>query len=204
MVKPSDHWTSFQNLDRESKHAKQIEELLFNADFGYLCSRALAIRLKGHSSGAKESQHGEYTCSVDPTKFAYGTYNVALEIAFSDSVCWIARVRLPYEGEEEAQVERDMLSEIATIRLGKEKTTVPVPQIFGNDVNGTNPLGYRYILMEALPGRVLDSTFSKAVQRYIRRRSLNSLRSILISSVRCDLIRLGVCGVGQRSTDSLI
>ncbi|KAI9868271.1 MAG: hypothetical protein M1830_005670, partial [Pleopsidium flavum] len=163
MVKPSDQWTSFQNLDNESKHAKQIEELLSNADFGYLCSHALAIRREGRSSGVKENQPDGYTCSVDPSKFAYGSYNVAFEVAFSDSVCWIARVRLPYEAEEDAQVEKDMLSEIATMRLVKQKTTVPVPEVFGYDVNGTNALGYRYILMEALPGRVLDSTFSRAI-----------------------------------------
>jgi aminoglycoside phosphotransferase (APT) family kinase protein len=47
-----------------------------------------------------------------------------------------------------------MRSKVATL-LFLDKTNVPAPRIFDYNVNGGNPIGMAYILMEKLPGKSL-------------------------------------------------
>ncbi|KAJ4245571.1 hypothetical protein NW757_009832 [Fusarium falciforme] len=46
-------------------------------------------------------------------------------------------------------------SEIATIRYVKQHTSIPVPEIYYQDLNPENKIGAVFVLMEKLPGRLL-------------------------------------------------
>jgi len=48
-------------------------------------------------------------------------------------------------------------TEIATIQFIAMHSTIPVPKIYGYNLDETNPFGAPYVLFEALPGRVLNS-----------------------------------------------
>ncbi|KAJ4156474.1 hypothetical protein NW754_008106 [Fusarium falciforme] len=50
-------------------------------------------------------------------------------------------------------------SEIATIRYVKQHTSIPVPEIYYQDLNPENKIGAAFVLMEKLPGRHLYKTW---------------------------------------------
>lgn len=161
MGKPSEHWTSFQGLDRQDLRCKRIDQILKTANFVHICSLASQARQSNDKSSVQS-----FPCSIDPSKFAAGHHNVVFEIAFSDSLQWIARVRLPEIDEGETDhIETSMLSEIATSRLIASKTTVPVPKIYHFDVDPSNDFGFRFVLMQALPGRHLESGLARSVPK---------------------------------------
>ncbi|KAI9762656.1 MAG: hypothetical protein M4579_000274 [Chaenotheca gracillima] len=58
-----------------------------------------------------------------------------------------------------------MTSEVATLRVIAARTTIPVPEVYDFDAKATDAFGYRYILMQALPGRQMDARLSRTVPR---------------------------------------
>jgi len=168
MEKTSDHWTSFKDLDRESEHARKIDKVLNTANFVYLRSVALQARydedLKSNVIITSQSQR--LTCTIDESQFTVGHNNIVFEIAFSDASQWIARVRLPDDKSNERDlVETSIMSEIATITLIASRTSIPVPKIHSFEVDATNTFGFRYLLMQALPGHHLDTGLSRSIPR---------------------------------------
>ncbi|RDL39360.1 uncharacterized protein BP5553_03700 [Venustampulla echinocandica] len=158
---PSDSWTSYQNMSCDSEQARKIQQLLLTANFPFLCTTA--VQLRSTLAEAPQAIGQTLTCSIDSTKFASGMNNVVVELRFSDSEYWIARIRLPTNPIHDAAVEASIRSEITTINLVSSRTSIPIPKVYGSDVSTTNPFGFRYILMEALPGHVPDSSFAKTV-----------------------------------------
>ena len=166
MGKPSDHWTSFQGLDRQDLHCQTIGRVLTTANFVHICALASQARLSNDKVHNDKGSVRSFPCSIDPSKFAAGHHNVVFEIAFSDSSQWIARVRLPEnDAGENDHIETCMLSEIATLRLVASRTTVPVPTIYHFDVDASNDFGFRYILMQALPGRHFEHSLALSVPK---------------------------------------
>jgi isoamyl acetate esterase len=49
------------------------------------------------------------------------------------------------------------------MRQVSSRTRIPVPRVYGFDIAARNSFGFHYVLMEALPGRILDSRFSQSV-----------------------------------------
>ena len=166
MGRPSDHWASFQGLDRQDLHCETIDQVLKTAKFFHVCAIASQVRLSNDKVHNDKGFVQSFPCSIDPSKFAAGRHNVVFEIAFSDSSQCIARVRLPEnEACEKDHIETSMLSEIATLRLVASRSTVPVPTIYHFDVDASNDFGFRYILMQALPGRHIENSLAMSVPK---------------------------------------
>ena len=166
MGKSSDHWTSLQGLDGQDLRCKKIDQIWKAANFVHICSLASQARQSNDKVHNDKGSVQSFSCSIDPSKFAVGRHNVVFEIAFSDSLQWIARVRLPeYDAGETDHIETSMLSEIATLRLIASRTTVPVPKIYHFDVDPSNDFGFRFILMQALPGRHPESGLARSVPK---------------------------------------
>lgn len=123
----------------------------------------LNISVQGPWRYAKKRNHVPSTlaCSVDPTKFASGVCNLVVALSFSDSSQWVVRIVLPQDPENE-DISASLLSELSTMELIRARTTIPLPSIFGYEVT-VKDFGYRYVLMEALPGNVLDSRMAVSV-----------------------------------------
>ncbi|KAF3480076.1 uncharacterized protein GIQ15_05423 [Arthroderma uncinatum] len=153
MARPSNAWTGFDNLDSESDQYHRILKLLSTANFEYLETRALGFRTK-----KDKTLSPDVSCSIDTSRFTCGFNNLILEVVFSDQVYWVARIQ---HGPVDASIQEDMLSEIATMRLVRERTSIPVPEVFDYAVSDT-PFGYPYMLVQCLPGKPCDSVIATA------------------------------------------
>ena len=152
------NWTGFQNIDPESDHAKSIQGVLHHANFNHLCSTAVDLRTRERADTL-----ASLTCAVDKTKFTSGACNVVVALTFSDTTQWVARIQLPWnEDADDTSISTSMLSEISTMELIRSKTTIPVPRVVGHDTSAKD-IGYRYILMEPLPGRVLNGRMALSI-----------------------------------------
>ena len=205
--KPSDHWTSFQDLDRQDLHCQTIDQVLETANFDHLCALALQARLSNDKVPNDIGSVQSFPCSIDPSKFAAGRNNVVFEIAFSDSLQWIARVRLPEnDAGEKDYIETSMLSEIATLRLVASRTTIPVPTIYHFDVDASNDFGFRYIIMQALSGRHFESSLAMSAPKAHFDTLTDQLADYYdqISRLRFDRIGRLWCGRTAEEQPSLI
>lgn len=207
MGKPSDHWTSFQDLDRQTLHCRKIDQVLKNANFAHICSIASQARLSNDKIHDDRSPAQCFQCSIDPSKFSAGHHNVIFEIAFSDSSQWIVRVRLPEkDASERDHVETDMLSEIATMRVVASRTTIPLPTIYHFEVDASNVFGFRYILMQALPGRHAQSGLALSVPEERLRTLTDQLADYYhqLSRLRFDRIGRLWCGRTAEEQPSIV
>jgi hypothetical protein len=148
--RPSDHWPT--NDLNAAPLSEKIEEIISEGGWSFLCAEAA----KHHPSFVSGN---DITCGVNLNKFTRGTYNVVFELSFSDSTFWVARIRL----WGDADCEMEMLSEIATMRIVSARTSIPVPTVFAYNYDTNNEFGYPYILMDALPGKLLDDPFAFSV-----------------------------------------
>ena len=106
------------------------------------------------------------TCNISLNRLACGSRNLVLEVAFSNSTYWIVRIRLPgVDNDTEDEVEKAMRSEVATMHLVQEKTSIPVATVFGYGTKQENLFGYPYMFMSVLPGRHLKSNFGSSVPK---------------------------------------
>lgn len=116
-----------------------------SANLEHLEHQALSIR-----KSLETDLDDAVNCSIDRSVFAFGLQNVVFEVAFSDSVYWVAKVQhLTAKDSDNIY----MLSEIATMKLVQERTTIPVPHVFGHQVGSSDDFEFPFILMEFLPGR---------------------------------------------------
>jgi hypothetical protein len=100
-------------------------------------SAGMAVEVRYHNRTVSQqglqspSQLSKFTIRVCCTSLT------AQAISFSGLLCriftsWIARIRLPYDGEEDQEAERAMQSEGVTTRLIiQQRTSVLIPTIFG-------------------------------------------------------------------------
>lgn len=64
----------------------RLRTIFQNANFNYLCSRAVEVRLEQE----KEAHaRGALPCSGDTAKFTNGAYNLVVVLAFSDLTQWV-------------------------------------------------------------------------------------------------------------------
>ncbi|KAI8654739.1 hypothetical protein NCS57_01221000 [Fusarium keratoplasticum] len=80
-------------------------------------------------------------------------------------------------------------SEIATIRYVKQRTSIPVPEIYYQDLNSDNEIGASFVLMEKLPGRHLYKTWDNLSLDH-KKVALSQIASIIVqfSSLHFDKI----------------
>lgn len=189
MAPVNQSWTSFQNIDLENDHAKKIQTVLQSENFSYLCSRAVEIRKQG-----EVRTRPRHTCLL-------GGYNKIYQWSMQCGGCpklfrltqWVARVMSPQD-REDGDIPISLLSEISTMKLIFTKTTIPVPHAFGYCVT-TSDIGYPYLLMEALPGKVLDSRMALSIPDKHKRNFAALLASYIyeLSTIRSSQICRMLC-----------
>ncbi|KAI0160733.1 kinase-like domain-containing protein [Xylariaceae sp. FL1272] len=95
---------------------------------------------------ASELNHGLSCILLD--KSTNGLYNLVRLIQFSDQTRWIVRIPLRRSAADSVELQR----EVDTMYLVRDRSQIPVPQIFAYEVDGDNPVGVPFVLMEFLPG----------------------------------------------------
>lgn len=117
----SEDWSGFAGLRPESDKHKQIKLVLSSANFEHLRTRAIVSRRR-HQINLPP----DVDCSISLTQFATGFNNLVLKLVFSDHVYWIARI--PYRTIDDS-TKTSMLSEIATMNIIRQRTSIPVARI---------------------------------------------------------------------------
>jgi hypothetical protein len=148
-------WRGLEDVD--SSLRPRIEEVYPMVNLQELKKAALSARTR-----QGEAATAPLDCTIDRSLFTHGTENIVWEVSFSDGVSWIAKIRYRPVGPSSRE---DMLSEIAAMKTVKERTSVPVPQVFAYDVSPTNSVGYPYMLVEMLPGRTMGNLLDQTVPR---------------------------------------
>lgn len=188
----SDQWNPFQNVDRDSTHGQMIEHVLRTSDFDFLCSTAIRLRqeLEEDPQGRSQTSADQLNCSINTDRFATGQQNVVLKLQFSDSECWVVRIRLPEEHVDSEAIEISMLNEVATMKLIHAKTNIPVPQVYGFDFAIDNQFGFRYLLMQGLPGHNLEKGLARCVPELYWDKVINQFADFYyqLSCLRFDSI----------------
>ena len=86
-------------------------------------------------------------------------FNVAFELSFSNNTFWVVRIRTWTHRD----IKGEMLSEVATMKLVKERTSIPIPTVYAYGWEESNEFGFPYMLMNMLSGRHVESTFPSSV-----------------------------------------
>lgn len=88
-----------------------------------------------------------YTCHVPPIYNNGGLHPVTLLIC-NDGTKWIARIQLH---ECTPSSRKRLLHEVHTLSIVRERTDIPVPEVFGYEASGET-IGRAFMLMEFVPG----------------------------------------------------
>lgn len=77
-----------------------------------------------------------------------GLHNLVRLLEFSDQTRWVARIHL----RSSAADSRKLRSEVDVMQLIRDRSNAPVARVFAYEVDGNNPIGVPFILMEFIPG----------------------------------------------------
>ena len=149
--RPSDAWTSTWPAGEEGY--REARACLANLNCAHLEKIALATR-KAQSQDPCDTVDLE--CTIDASRFDGTSLHIMLEVAFSDGTYWLARVDTfpPHKGDHTI-----MLSELATMKVLKERTLIPVPAVYAHSALPSDDFAYPFVLLEWLPGRHVDTPF---------------------------------------------
>ncbi|EEU40099.1 uncharacterized protein NECHADRAFT_76042 [Fusarium vanettenii 77-13-4] len=192
MKAPSSNWSCFDRLHTGSVQyiRNSIQNILSSANFEYLRGRAIESR-RQHQPDLPP--HLE--CIINLTQFTSGYEHLVLELAFSDHVYWVARI--PHQS-----IQRDtILSEIATMKVVRERTSIPVPQVFCFEVSADQPFGYPYILMEALDGRTFPDGLATAIPAQHRAKVAKQLANVFAELQNLTFSRIGRLWCGDNADE---
>jgi aminoglycoside phosphotransferase (APT) family kinase protein len=195
--RPSAGWHGFDAL-QPGPLRDQIQNVLSTADFEVLGDMALVAR-----SQLDETLDPWLTCTIDTSSFTHGCYNLVLEVSFSDGVYWVARIPHTPLAAAARRDAVDLLSEMATLRTIKERTSIPVPQVFVCNVSPLNDVGWPYMFMEYLPGRVLGGVIASLVPPEHLPKVAKQIADVLFQLHHLTFDRLGRLWRGEEGDSPL-
>ena len=94
--------------------------------------------------------HNDENCTINP-RFTMGGRHIVRQIDFRRGTRWIARLRMTTPTNED-EGSRLLQREVDCILLVKERTSVPVPTVYGYIASAKNDIGAPFMLMECLSG----------------------------------------------------
>ncbi|KAK4040318.1 kinase-like domain-containing protein [Parachaetomium inaequale] len=186
-------WPGFGGLEPGPLYDR-IQTVPSRLNFKHLEKVALCARAQ-----LGETTDSGLACTIDPFSFTHGFNNVVLEVLFSDGVCWIARIQHGSMDMPGALGDtRDLPSEITTMRTVRDRTSIPVPQVFAHDVSPSNEFGHPYILMERVTGRVLEGPIASQVPPEHLPKVAKQLADVLYQLHGLTFDRLGQLWSGEK------
>ena len=170
----------------------RVQEYIDRVNFAALQRRAKECRAMAVAAAEDHESSVLRECSIDPTRFALGRCNIVFEVRFPD-VIYIARVFTNHFGvvmEEDTVITAFLQSEVETMRYILDNSNIPIPKVLDYDSNPENPVNFRFILMEALPGQPLGIPYHQIPHEY-RAQFLDQLADYLL-----QLRTLSFCSIG--------
>jgi hypothetical protein len=183
---------------------------------------ASTIRRSGHESTRNANvdttiyQADWIDCKIhDPL---CGSFDMVFPIEFADGIRWMLRIPANGHGDKfDSLAAKSLVFEARTMQLIKDRTSVPVPEVYTFDTSLANPLNVPFIMMEQLPEKPLyecwfNMKWSKARLEEFRIRFLKSLAGAMVElnqftvdssgSLDIDSDRIPVVVSGAKTTDS--
>ncbi|ESZ97841.1 hypothetical protein SBOR_1786 [Sclerotinia borealis F-4128] len=114
-------------------------------------------------------------------------------IEFSDSVRWIARIRMPCLGEttyDETTVKRGMICELNAISLVRQKTRLPTPEVHAFEMSSDGIVNAPFMLMDCLEGNVGMDLDMEIPEEYMQT-FLNGMAKIHVELSAVQLPKVG-------------
>ncbi|KAL8932710.1 MAG: hypothetical protein Q9216_006718 [Gyalolechia sp. 2 TL-2023] len=115
----------------------------------------------------------------------HGSHNILLPVRFRDGARWL--LKIPANGSFDRwdeQSARSLASEVLTMKLIYNNSSVPVPRIYGFGTTSANPIRTPFILMEKVEGYSLFYgwfyTKEVAAQKMFRERAMASIATAMV------------------------
>ena len=134
-MEPDKSWSSVLSYKGRTEKGQSVHACLVRTDWEQLCFRASSLR------------HGA-SCRFLP-EVKTGLNHLVRILRFDDGISWIARVPLKPASEKSVL---SLQSEVPTMRLVRQRTSIPVPRVYTYEVDEQNPVNAAFILMEAVSG----------------------------------------------------
>ena len=176
------------NHEDPTDERKKFAEVYAQADLECVPRLATQIRMREkkpvRSRALRSFQRRQLSCKyIEPA--LSGSYNVLLPLRFRDGTQWL--LRLPANGGDrwDELSTRALMSEVLTMKLLYNNSTIPVPHIYSYSATKDNPVKCPYILMERLDGMPLHHAWfqqdgsSEQLNRF-RQRAMSSIASAMV------------------------
>jgi hypothetical protein len=133
------------------------------SEFVYrLIDQNLHVALAQEASQARNGQK----CVADVSSFNTGGTHVVFQLRFEDGGVWLVRIRFPgceLEGHKCVggfgsfqRAADEMGSELATMAVVKQRTSLPVSAVYLYNLSADNVLSAPYMMIEKMPGETLE------------------------------------------------
>lgn len=189
MERSGEAWSGFASLSPGSEKYRQIKHVLSSANIAHLKKRAINSRRRH-----QKILPSDIECSVNLTSFAAGFNNLVLQVAFSDNINWIARV--PYRTLDD-NTKTSLLSEIATMKIVRQRTSVPVPRVFDFELSVHEPFGHPYVLMEYLDGHTLHDGLAESIPQQYHSKVAKQFANVFVELQNLTFSRIGRLWCGE-------
>lgn len=134
---PEQNWKGAAFYPEDSTLQRLVDKCLHATNWAALRQYAASL-----NNGVK--------CTVLP-RITNGLNHLVCVLQFKNKARWVARIQM---SRSTPQLAAKLQSEVATMALLAERTRVPVPRVFGYEVDADNPVGVAFMLMEYLSGDV--------------------------------------------------
>ncbi|EFY84768.1 hypothetical protein J3459_016577 [Metarhizium acridum] len=96
-----------------------------------------------------------FTCQLS-VEYNKGGRNLVRRLHFQDGACWLVRIQLHNPTPESIQ---RLEQEVHTMSVVRERSEIPVPEVYAYEANYDNVFGAPFMLMEFLPGDTIMDSF---------------------------------------------
>ncbi|KAM5494937.1 hypothetical protein MaudMau93_000235 [Microsporum audouinii] len=163
-------------MDQLTRHLlqKEVDKFIDSIEPSLVCKLASSLHPE------------KKQCQIfsDPKK---GSFNITFPVEFTDQTPnavsahsperWVIRIPLL---PRLAFPEEKMRGEIATMKYIAEKTTIPIPRIFGYSIKQDSLLGFPFLAMEYIAGKTLHGTMVPDLAEELRLHLFDQLADIYI------------------------
>ncbi|PGH05240.1 hypothetical protein AJ79_06851 [Helicocarpus griseus UAMH5409] len=133
-----------------------------------------------------------------------GSYNVCFPVVFNqdersmEGEKWMVRIPLL---PRLAFPEEKMRGEIATMKYIAEKTTIPIPRLYGYSVRNDSILGLPFMLVEYIEGKTLFNTVLQDLEHDTREHLYDQLGNVYIQLYQQQFPRVGALTLDKDDKD---
>ncbi|KAL8976742.1 MAG: hypothetical protein Q9205_007316, partial [Flavoplaca limonia] len=176
----------------------RFDAILANIDIK--CVPQLASRLRQQEKRAKRSPtlgpllNLRYSCKVVKPALR-GSFNILFPIRFRDKTEWLLKVPANSCDGWDDMSARALTSEVLTMKLIYNNSSIPVPRIYGYDSTPNNLLKCPYIMMERIKGTPLHHGWFQHEglvdsKDMIREQALEGFRERALKDVAVMIVQL--------------